>query len=134
MAATHPHRPHADIPQRAIHRHHPQVLTTVEPQCIVELYRDGDNILAGAPAGATYGAEAGDILSVVMGVNERPENDFTKDLEKYRHLVSEGQSETKEALKLRRELEKRSPRDYALNRADLEIKQRKLFKKMAESQ
>ena len=69
-----------------------------------------------------------------MGVNERPENDFTKDLEKYRHLVSEGQSETKEALKLRRELEKRSPRDYALNRADLEIKQRKLFKKMAESQ
>lgn len=114
--------------------HSPQVLTTVEPQCIVELYRDGDNILAGAPAGATYGAEAGDVLSVVMGVSERPDNEFTKDLEKYRSLVSEGQGETTEALKLRRELEKRSPRDYALNRADLEIKRRKLFKKMAESQ
>lgn len=114
--------------------HSPQVLTTIEPQRIVELYRDGDNIAAGAPAGATYGAEAGDVLSVVMGVSERPDNDFTKALDEYRRLISEGQGETTEALKLRRELEKRSPRDYALNRADLEIKRRKLFKKMAESQ
>ena len=120
--------------QFIVSTHSPQVLTTVEPQRIVELYRDGDNILAGAPAGATYGAEAGDVLSVVMGVSERPENEFTEDLEKYRHLVSEGQGETTEALKLRRKLEKLSPRDYALNRADLEIKRRKLFKQMAESQ
>ena len=114
--------------------HSPQVLTTVEPQRIVELYRDGDNIAAGASAGATYGAESGDVLSVVMGVSERPENEFTKALDQYRHLVSEGQGETTEALKLRRKLEKLSPRDYALNRADLEIKRRKLFKQMAESQ
>ncbi len=120
--------------QFIVSTHSPQVLTTVKPQRIVELYRDGDDILAGAPAGATYGAEAGDVLSVVMGVSERPENDFTKALDEYRRLISEGQGETKEALKLRRELEKRSPRDYALNRADLEIKRRKLFKKMAESQ
>ena len=120
--------------QFIVSTHSPQVLTTVEPQRIVELYRDGDNILAGAPAGATYGAEAGDVLSAVMGVSERPENDFTKDLEKYRRLVSEGQGETTEALKLRRKLEKLSPRDYALTSADLEIKQRKLFKQMAESQ
>lgn len=120
--------------QFIVSTHSPQVLTTVEPQRIVELYRDGDNILAGAPAGATYGAEAGDVLSVVMGVSERPDNDFTKDLEKYRSLVSEGQGETTEALKLRRKLEKLSPHDYALISADLEIKQRKLFKQMAESQ
>ena len=120
--------------QFIVSTHSPQVLTTVEPQRIVELYRDGDNILAGAPAGATYGAEAGDVLSAVMGVSERPDNDFTQILDQYRHLVSEGQGETKEALKLRRKLEKLSPRDYALNRADLEIKRRKLFKKMAESQ
>ena len=120
--------------QFIVSTHSPQVLTTVEPQRIVELYRDGDNILAGAPAGATYGAEAGDVLSVVMGVSERPENEFTKALTQYRHLVSEGQGETTEALKLRRKLEKLSPRDYALNRADLEIKRRKLFKQMAESQ
>ena len=115
--------------------HSPQVLTTVEPQCIVELYRDGDNILAGAPAGATYGAEAGDVLAAVMHVSERPpKNDFTEELKKYRRLISEGQGETKEALELRRKLEKLSPRDYALTSADLEIKQRKLFKQMAESQ
>ena len=120
--------------QFIVSTHSPQVLTTVEPQRIVELYRDGDNIAAGAPAGATYGAEAGDVLAAVMHVSERPENEFTEDLEKYRHLVSEGQGETTEALKLRRKLEKLSPRDYALNRADLEIKRRKLFKQMAESQ
>ena len=120
--------------QFIVSTHSPQVLTTVEPQHIVELYRDGDNILAGAPAGATYGAEAGDVLSVVMGVNERPDNKFTKDLAQYRSLVSEGRGESEEALKLRRKLEKLSPRDYALNRADLEIKRRKLFKQMAESQ
>ena len=120
--------------QFIVSTHSPQVLTTVEPQRIVELAREGDCIVAGAPAGATYGAEAGDVLSVVMGVKERPENEFTKALEQYRHLVSEGEGESEEALVLRRKLEKLSPRDYALTRAALEIKQRKLFKQMAESQ
>ena len=121
--------------QFIVSTHSPQVLTTVEPQRIVELAREGDRIVAGAPAGATYGAEAGDVLSVEMGVNERPpENEFTKALEQYRRLVSEGEGKSEEALALRRKLEKLSPRDYALTRADLEIKQRKLFKQMAESQ
>lgn len=120
--------------QFIVSTHSPQVLTTVEPQRIVELAREGDRIVAGAPGGATYGAEAGDVLSVVMGVKERPENEFTKALEQYRQLVSEGEGESEEALALRRKLEKLSPRDYALTRAKLEIKQRKLFKQMAESQ
>ena len=120
--------------QFIVSTHSPQVLTTVEPQRIVELVREGDRIVAGAPGGATYGAEAGDVLSVVMGVEERPENEFTKALEQYRHLISEGKGEAEEALVLRSTLEKLSPRDYALTRADLEIKQRKLFKQMAESQ
>lgn len=120
--------------QFIVSTHSPQVLTTVEPQRIVELVREGDRIVAGAPGGATYGAEAGDVLSVVMGVEERPENEFTKALEQYRHLISEGKGESEEALVLRSTLEKLSPRDYALTRADLEIKQRKLFKQMAESQ
>ncbi len=119
--------------QFIVSTHSPQVLTTVAPQRIVELYREGDRIVAGAPMGATYGAEAGAVLSVVMGVKERPENEFTKALEQYRRLVSEGKGESAEALALRRELEKHSPRDYALNRADLEIRRRKLFKQMAES-
>ena len=122
--------------QFIVSTHSPQVLTTVEPKhIIVELYRDGDNIVAGAPKGATYGAEAGDVLAAVMHVSERPlDNKFTEALDQYRRLVSEGQGETTEALKLRRTLEKLSPRDYALTSADLEIKQRKLFKQMAESQ
>ena len=120
--------------QFIVSTHSPQVLTTVKPQCIVELARDGDRIVAGPPAGATYGAEAGDVLSLVMGVNERPDNDFTKDLDKYRRLVSEGKGESEEALALRRKLEEVSPHDYALNRADLEIRRRKMFKQMTESQ
>ena len=120
--------------QFIVSTHSPQVLTTVEPQRIVELAREGDRIVAGAPAGATYGAEAGDVLSVVMGVKERPENEFTKALDQYRRLVSEGKGESEEALALRRKLEELSPRDYALNRADLEIRRRKMFKQMAESQ
>ena len=121
--------------QFIVSTHSPQVLTTVEPQRIVELYREGDNIVAGAPAAATYGAEAGDVLAAVMHVSERPpDNKFTETLDKYRSLVSEGKGESEEALKLRRKLEKLSPHDYALISADLEIKQRKLFKQMAESQ
>ena len=120
--------------QFIVSTHSPQVLTTVEPQRIVKLYWEDDRIAAGAPEGATYGAEAGDVLSLVMRVNERPDNDFTKALDRYRRLVSEGKGESEEALALREELEKLSPRDYALTRADLEIKQRKLFKQMAESQ
>ena len=121
--------------QFIVSTHSPQVLTTVEPQRIVELAREGDRIVAGAPAGATYGAEAGDVLSVVMGVKERPpDNEFTKALDQYRRLVSEGKGESKKALALRRKLEELSPRDYALNRADLEIRRRKMFKQMAESQ
>ena len=120
--------------QFIVSTHSPQVLTTVEPQRIVKLYWEDDRIVAGAPEGATYGAEAGDVLSLVMRVNERPDNDFTKALDRYRRLVSEGKGESEEALALREELEKLSPRDYALTRADLEIKQRKLFKQMADSQ
>ena len=119
--------------QFIVSTHSPQVLTTVEPQRIVELSWEGDRIVAGAPGGATYGAEAGDVLSVVMGVKERPENEFTKALEQYRYLIREGQWESKEALSLRSSLERMSPYDPALDRADLEIRRRKLFKQRAES-
>ncbi len=114
--------------------HSPQVLTTVEPERIVELYRAGDNILAGAPAGATYGAEAGDVLAAVMHVSERPsKNEFTEKLEKYRSLIREGKWESEDALDLRKDLEDASPYDPALDRADLEIRRRKLFKQRAKS-
>ena len=94
--------------QFIVSTHSPQVLTTVEPQRIVKLYWEDDRIVAGAPEGATYGAEAGDVLSLVMGVNERPDNDFTKDLDEYRRLVSEGKGESEEALALREQARRSS--------------------------
>ena len=120
--------------QFIVSTHSPQVLTTVEPQRIVELAREAGCVVARAPAGATFGAEAGDVLSVVMGVDERPpENDFTRALDQYRRLIREGRAESEEALALRATLENMSPYDPALDRADLEIRRRKLFKQRAES-
>ena len=120
--------------QFIVSTHSPQVLTTVEPQRIVELAREGDRIVARAPAVSTYGAEAGDVLSVVMGVKERPpENEFTKALDRYMDLVGDDKGESKEALALRRKLEKLSPDDPALDSADIEIRRNKLLKEMGKS-
>ena len=120
--------------QFIVSTHSPQILTTVEPHRIVELSHVGDRVVASAPAGPTFGAEAGDVLSVVMGVDERPrENDFTKTLDRYRHLIREEQWESQEAQDLRARLEGMSPQDPALDRADLEIRRRKLFSQRSES-
>ena len=105
----------------------------MEPEYIIEFAREDGRIVAGSVAGWTYGAEAGDVLSVVMGVDERPVNDFTEALASYRRLVSEGQGDFKEAVALRATLERLSPDDPALATADLEIRQRRLFEEMAKS-
>jgi len=85
--------------------------------------------MASAP---TYGAEAGDVLATVMGVNERPKsNMFTKKLDCYAELVADGKGESSTALELRQDLDELSPRDPALNQADIEIRRRKLLKKWA---
>ena len=119
--------------QFIVSTHSPQVLTTVEPEHIVELAREDGRIVAGSAAGWTYGAEAGDVLSVVMGVDERPANDFTEKLARYRRLINDDQGESEEALALRQELQRRSPDDPALGRADLEIRRRKLFREVGDS-
>ena len=121
--------------QLIVSTHSPQVLTTAKPEHVVELCREEDGrIVAGSPASATYGAEAGDVLSSVMRVNERPENDFKIALDRYRRLVSSGDGESSTARDIRKQLERMSPHDPALDRADLEIRKRKLFKKMAETE
>ena len=114
--------------QFIVSTHSPQVLTTVEPEHIVELAREDGRVVAGSVSGWTYGAEAGDVLSVIMGVDERPVNEFTKKLALYRRLINEDKGESQEALALRRGLERRSPEDPALGRADIEIRRRKLFR------
>ena len=121
--------------QFVVSTHSPQVLTTVGPEHIVELYRGEDGrVVAGSPASATFGAEAGDVLSSVMGTNQRPSgNEFTKALERYMRLIGNGEGESEEALALRNKLEDLSPRDHALDRADVEIRRRALLERMGKS-
>ena len=69
-----------------------------------------------------------------MGVDERPEvNKFVEKLAHYTHLVADGKGESSEAVSLRQELDELSPRDPALDRADIEIRRRKLFRSMGRS-
>ena len=120
--------------QFIVSTHSPQVLTTVAPQHILELTGDGERIVARPPASSTFGAEAGDVLSNVMGVEERPDNWFTAKLSRYARLVANDEGQSPEALALRAQLESESPDDPALRRADLEIRQRKMFRRMADSE
>lgn len=119
--------------QFIVSTHSPQVLTTIEPEHIVELSREDGRIVAGSAAGWTYGAEAGDVLSVVMGVDQRPDNAFSKTLALYRRLIDDDEGESRKALKLRQELEELSPDDPALCRADVEIRRRQLLRQMGKS-
>ena len=81
--------------QFIVSTHSPQVLTTVDPEHIVELTREDGRIRCGGDGGLDLWAEAGDVLSAVMSVNERPDNKFTRALASYRQLVADGQGESR---------------------------------------
>ena len=118
--------------QFLVSTHSPQVLTTVPPRQIVRLSRENGTIIAGGTAAATYGAEAGDVLSTEMGVRERPaDNAFVKMLDQYVRLVGDDRGESDEALTLRARLDAVSPDDPALDTADVEIRRRKILRQMA---
>ncbi len=120
--------------QFIVSTHSPQVLTTVKPENVLELRLERGGIMAEVASAPTYGAEAGDVLPTVMGVNGRPgDNEFVKMLDCYRSLVADGKGESSGALDLRQDLDKLSPRDPALNRADTEIRRRKLLDGMDKS-
>ncbi len=120
--------------QFIVSTHSPQVLTTVKPENVLELRLERGGIVAEVASAPTYGAEAGDVLPTVMGVNGRPgDNEFVKKLNCYRSLVADGKGESSEALELRRDLDELSPRDPALNRADTEIRRRRLIDSMDKS-
>lgn len=121
--------------QFIVSTHSPQVLTTVKPEHIVELYRAGDNIIADGVSGPTFGAPAGDLLAAVMRVKERPpHNDFVVKLGEYMGLVGSGKGKTDAALELRRELDGISPQDPGLDRADLEMRRQEVLKRIAASE
>ena len=73
------------------------------------------------------------MLNVVMGVDERPPNEFADTLKRYMRLIGDDKGESAEAKKLRSDLERLSPHDPALATADFEIRRRKLFAKMGAS-
>ena len=120
--------------QFIVSTHSPQVLTTVRPEKIVGLSREDGKIVAGRAPEPTYGAEAGDVLNVVMGVDERPPNEFSEALRQYMRLIGDDMGESTKATALRSDLERWSPHDPALASADLEIRRRKLFNKIGSSQ
>ena len=109
--------------QFIVSTHSPPVLTTTRPEHVVALRREGGNVVAEQAAAPTYGAEAGDVLATVMGVDERPRgNEFVRLLDDYLRLVDAGRSASPDAVRLRRRLESLSPRDPALDQADVEIR------------
>lgn len=121
--------------QFIVSTHSPQVLTTVKPEHIVELYRAGDNIIADSVSAPTFGAPAGDLLAGVMRVKERPpDNDFVVKLGEYMGLVGSGRGKTEAALELRRKLDCLSPQDPGLDRADLEMRRQEVLKRIAASE
>ena len=119
--------------QFIVSTHSPQVLTTLRPEQIVKLCREDGRIVAARTPEPTYGAEAGDVLNVVMGVDERPPNEFADTLKRYMRLIGDDKGESVKAKKLRSDLERLSPHDPALATADFEIRRRKLFAKMGAS-
>ncbi len=121
--------------QFIVSTHSPQVLTTVKPEHVLELRRKHGGIVAEPASAPTYGAEAGDVLATVMGVDERPGgNDFAKKLAEYTDLVADGKGESPAAVDIRQNLDQLSPLDPALDRADVEIRRRNLLKNMGQSQ
>lgn len=110
--------------------HSPHVLTTVKPDQVVTLSRENGRVVAGAPGWGTYGSEAGDVLATVMGVAQRPRNEFSKMLDRYRELVEDDRGETEEGLALREMLDGWNRHDPDLVRADVAIRRRKTLRRM----
>ena len=110
--------------------HSPQVLTTVRPEQVVTLVREDGKIVPHAPGWGTYGAEAGDVLTAVMGVEERPRNEFSETLDQYRELIEDDRGETEEALALREKLDAWNRQDPDLVRADAAIRRRNTLRRM----
>lgn len=122
--------------QFLVSTHSPQVLTTTKkPERIIQLYReDGGGVAAFGAAGHIYGAEAGDVLAVAMGVPERPANHpFVKKLDSYMDMVAAGRGESKEARGLRSDLDADSPDDPDLDSADMEIRRQKVMSSLGKS-
>jgi len=116
--------------QFIVSTHSPQVLSTVEQNRIIRLSRRDGEIHASPATSATYGAEAGSVLQTEMGVNERPQNEFSQKLKEYFGLIDRNDYNSDHARELRHRLEELSSRDTGLDRADGEIRRREVLKSL----
>jgi predicted ATP-binding protein involved in virulence len=117
--------------QFIVSTHSPQVLTTVEPRHIVHLRAASEGIVAEHETGPTFGAKAGDVLEAVMGVEQRPSNEFSRKLSDDRRLIATDQDGSDQAKALRLQLMALSPDDPALAAADVEIGRRRVMRELA---
>ncbi len=116
--------------QFIVSTHSPQVLTTVKPEHIVHLRATEDGIVAEQETEPTFGARAGNVLSAVMGVNERPDNAFTQLLKRYQAMIAADAGDTPDAKTLRTKLEHLSF-DPQLAALDIEIARRRVMRELA---
>jgi len=117
--------------QFIVSTHSPQVLSAVEPEHIIHLRDTAKGIIAEQETGPTFGARSGDVLETVMGVDQRPSNEFAVPLRAYQALVARGDGETAAARAMRSALEHLSKDDPALAAADIEIARRRMMREIA---
>lgn len=86
--------------------HSPQVLSTVDRECIRILQQNGDQWYAEAPDEQTSGGESSYIMATVMGASEIPESDITRKMDDYTVLIEQGEWASEHAVNLREELDK----------------------------
>jgi len=86
--------------------HSPQVLTTVQKDCIRILEMDNGEPTIRVPVHETYAQESRSTLEDVLDTPSRPPLDMTRKLQTYLDLVEDGQEAISEARQLREELER----------------------------
>ncbi|MGB4497388.1 MAG: AAA family ATPase [Methylococcaceae bacterium] len=108
--------------------HSPQVISTVAGHQIRIL---ADNQVIAGEAG-TQGAEASRILKDVFGVESRPQNlEIVKKLNSYLELIDKDEWDTKDALKLRQELDEWSQgHEPELIKADIDIRMKEFQRQL----
>ena len=107
--------------QFIVSTHSPQILTTVDPECIRVIEWQGE-----APCLVPFskGAEAQQLLQEVLGVKPRPENiDIVVKLKEYQKAVEENRWDHEPVLKLREELDAWGAEfEPELRRLDIDIR------------
>ena len=111
--------------QFVVTTHSPQVLTSVQPECIRQIEWDGNKASLRQPE-FSLGAESPQLLQELQGVNPRPQHVLiVQKLNRYLQLIGEDKWDSEEALRLRTELDDWGRADEpSLTKADIDIRLR----------